>query len=90
MISLATWTHKLGGMEVVLAELERAFQSWTPYTNLKFVYVEDYHAADIRVVFGRYHHGDRLVLNQRNLSFPAKGFTGEVFFEKLPFIRNQK
>ena len=41
------------------AELDRAFQSWTPYTNLKFVEVEDYHAADIRVVFGRFHHGDR-------------------------------
>ena len=67
LISLATWTHKLGGKEVVLAELERAFQSWTPYTNLKFVYIEDYHAADIRVVFGRYHHGDRLVLNAHKM-----------------------
>ena len=45
--------------EFVAAELDRAFQSWTPYTNLKFVEVEDYHAADIKVVFGRFHHGDR-------------------------------
>ena len=72
--SLATWTHKLGGKEFVLAELERAFLSWTPYTNLKFVYVEDYHAADIRVVFGRYHHGDRLVLSAKKLSVSRHGF----------------
>ena len=53
--------HKLGSKEFVETELARAFQSWTPYTNLKFLQVDDYHAADIRVVFGRYHHGDRWI-----------------------------
>lgn len=57
--SLATWTHKLGSKEFAAEELHRAFESWVPYTNLKFEPIEDYHAADIRVVFGRYHHGDR-------------------------------
>ena len=89
MHSLATWTHKLGGKELVLAELERAFQSWTPYTNLKFVYVEDYHAADIRVMFGRYHHGDRLLLNTKKMMCFPKVLQGRGF-KKQPLVRNQK
>ena len=73
--SLATWTHKLGSKQFVEEELEKAFQvsvfvirelirmsqSWAPYTNLKFEATDDYHEADIRVVFGRYDHGDRFV-----------------------------
>ena len=53
LVSLATWTHKLGSKEFVESELARAFQSWTPYTNLKFVQV-DVHKPTclIRLLFG--------------------------------------
>jgi hypothetical protein len=39
-------------------ELERAFDTWSSYANLKFVPTADYYTADIRIVFGRYSHGD--------------------------------
>ena len=60
--SLGSWTHKLGSKEFVEKELERAFASWAPYAKLNFIKVDDYHQADIRILFGRYHHGDASVL----------------------------
>ena len=48
--------------EFVERELARAFESWSPYAKLKFEAVDDYHTADIRILFGRYSHGDRSVL----------------------------
>ena len=56
--SLTNWTHKLGSKEFVEKELARAFKSWSPYAKLNFVPIDDYHTADIRVMFGRYSHGD--------------------------------
>jgi hypothetical protein len=55
---LSNWTPKLGSKDFVAAELDRAFQSWPVYANMKFESTEDYHKADIRVAFGRYSHGD--------------------------------
>ena len=40
-------------------ELARAFESWSPYAKLSFEPVDDYYAADIRIMFGRYSHGDQ-------------------------------
>ena len=48
--------------EFVERELARAFESWSPYAKLKFEAVDDYHTADIRILFGRYSHGDKLVI----------------------------
>ena len=56
--SLTNWTPKLGSKEFVEKELARAFDSWSPYAKLKFVPIDDYHSADIRILFGRYSHGD--------------------------------
>lgn len=56
--SLTNWTPKLGSREFVEKELARAFASWSPYAKIKFVPVDDYHSADIRILFGRYNHGD--------------------------------
>ena len=60
--SLGSWTHKLGNREFAEKELERAFSSWAPYARLNFVKIDDYHQADIRILFGRYNHGDALVI----------------------------
>ena len=59
--SLGSWTHKLGNREFAEKELERAFSSWAPYARLNFVKIDDYHQADIRILFGRYNHGDASV-----------------------------
>ena len=59
--SLGSWTHKLGNREFAEKELERAFSSWAPYAKLNFVKIDDYHQADIRILFGRYNHGDASV-----------------------------
>ena len=49
--------------EFVERELARAFESWAPYAKLDFEAVDDYHGADIRILFGRYTHGDRLSIS---------------------------
>ena len=61
VLSLGSWTHKLGNKEFAEKELDRAFSSWAPYAKLNFVKINDYHQADIRILFGRYNHGDASV-----------------------------
>ena len=61
VLSLGSWTHKLGNKEFAEKELDRAFSSWAPYAKLNFVKIDDYHQADIRILFGRYNHGDASV-----------------------------
>ena len=46
--SLSNWTPKLKSREFVETELARAFDSWSQYSRLKFVPIDDYHSADIR------------------------------------------
>jgi len=66
---LANWSPKLQSKEFVVKELDQAFQSWARYAKLDFVKTEDYNAADIRVIFGRYNHGDRYRLSYKTTPF---------------------
>jgi hypothetical protein len=55
--SISNWSPKLQSEAVVAQEMQKAFQVWAEYGNLKFirVYSPD---ADIIVAFGRGPHGD--------------------------------
>jgi len=87
--NLTNWTPKLGSREFVEKELARAFASWSPYAKIKFVPVDDYHSADIRILFGRYNHGDYypfdgpgLVLAHAYYPYEFGDFGGDIHFDE--------
>jgi hypothetical protein len=43
----------------VLGELSKAFQMWADYSRLRFRRTEVHADADMVILFGRYHHGDK-------------------------------
>jgi len=86
---LSNWTPKLGSKEFVIKELSRAFRSWEPYSRLQFVQLDDYYKADIRIVFGRYSHGDYypfdgpgVVLAHAYYPYEFGDFGGDVHFDE--------
>jgi len=87
--NLSNWTPKLGSKDFVASELDKAFQSWAHYANLKFKSTDDYYKADIKIAFGRYSHGDYypfdgpgLILAHAYYPYEFGDFGGDIHFDE--------
>ncbi|XP_059468418.1 matrix metalloproteinase-2-like [Neocloeon triangulifer] len=83
---ISNWSPKLS-QEIVTMEMQRAFQVWAEYGNLKFIRVNS-PDADIIVGFGRGPHGDGypfdgegLVLAHAFYPYEMSSFGGDIHFD---------
>ncbi|CAB3381228.1 Hypothetical predicted protein [Cloeon dipterum] len=83
---ISNWSPKLSE-QVVVSEMQKAFQVWAEYANLKFVRVNS-PDADIIVAFGRGPHGDGyafdgegLVLAHAFYPYEFGSFGGDIHFD---------
>ncbi|EAT45766.1 AAEL002982-PA, partial [Aedes aegypti] len=84
---IANWSSKVGE-DSVAKFMQRAFNEWAKYSNLKFVRVYD-PSADIIVGFGSGHHGDNYpfdgpgnILAHAFYPYEMQSYGGDIHFDE--------